>query len=593
MFARFFLIPLFFSFGINNGESFNRIFSWLDVFHGGFNIDRRLSNVDDANEENYNHAIIIDAGSTGSRVHVYRYINDPNSPLVSIDFKNEKYQKFYPGLSSFEDKYDNLTAMKQYMTPLIEYARQYVPLSQRARTPFYMLATAGLRKVREKNENIALSIMNLVYQYLAQYTEFIVEKSHVRIIEGKDEGLWSWIAANYLNGEIQKSVETGSPFNANTKGVLEMGGESLQITFVPNEHHISSQIISSQYLQYVTIGDVMFPIFTHSYMGIGMQAAQTKFDFYLTQNVNFNSNNHGDGDNSNTDNNRNYETPCYIKGITRDYSYYSIIENQENNNNNDNVKQIFWNGNGNFRECYDHLKKIIDVSDCNHDNNDGNIQSKELSLNSNNNNNNKIKVKTEDLICTPNGVSMPRLDNSKQFYYIENFYYTANVLKITENQANFYQSLLENGQKYCSLTREDAAKLYPHASEDEIKKTCFCAAWLAVILDEAFDLKDFNNYRVIRDINKVGIDWALGFLVINVNSIPQDQKLSSNMVFVSIVLILLIILCWYQYREGKCPTQVYKVRKSVIKMKEKMLNQNPKGYAKLHPYPAIGDQDLL
>jgi len=35
------------------------------------------------------------------------------------------------------------------------------------------------------------------------------------------------------------------------------------------------------------------------------------------------------------------------------------------------------------------------------------------------------------------------------------------------------------------------------------------------MVDNGFALSSFKNYQVIRDINDVGIDWALGFLLQN------------------------------------------------------------------------------
>lgn len=168
----------------------------------------------------YLYAVVVDAGSTGSRVHVYKYKNfidssnklNEASSLIEIDFRNEEYQKFYPGLSSFEDKSLDSKAMAEYMEPLLDFARQHVPFKYRPITPYFVLATAGLRKVREKSGETAENIINTCYQYL-ETSEFLNEKQFVRIIEGKDEGLWGWITANYLNGEIPNAVKSGKSSN--------------------------------------------------------------------------------------------------------------------------------------------------------------------------------------------------------------------------------------------------------------------------------------------------------------------------------------------------------------------------------------------
>lgn len=256
-----------------------------------------------------------------------------------------------------------------------------------------------------------------------------------------------------------------------------MGGESLQITFMPKLSDISNDALTSvksgdsELLSYVSIAGIDFLVFTHSYMGIGMQAAQTKFDRQLIT----------EGERS--------ESVCYIEGDTRERS---------------SGQSVVWQGKGDFDKCYSKLVDLVDTDEC------GNSQmSNEVS---------KLMKEIElEFECSPNGVLMPQFDkNGKEFYYIENFYYTAKVLKISElggKNGEFYNSLKTNGEKYCSLTKSEAIKSYPDASEDEISKTCFCAAWLTVIIDKGFKLSDYTQYSVVRDINNVGIDWALGFLV--------------------------------------------------------------------------------
>jgi len=36
-----------------------------------------------------------------------------------------------------------------------------------------------------------------------------------------------------------------------------------------------------------------------------------------------------------------------------------------------------------------------------------------------------------------------------------------------------------------------------------------------------------KNYEVIRDINKIGVDWAFGFLVLNGKSITTNIPLTT------------------------------------------------------------------
>ena len=228
--------------------------------------------------EDWHFVCIVDAGSTGSRIHVYKYLksddDEQDNGLIKVDIKNEKYQKFYPGLSSFEDKPTDYNAMGDYLDPILNFGRDNVPLSKRMDTPLFVLASAGMRKVRDRNTKTAQQIMDMAYKYLSE-SEFIVIKTGVKIIEGRDEGLWGWIAANYLNGELANLLKIKNINNIytaqTTKGVLEMGGESLQITFIPqdsslNELKSHNHGDALHHLETVNIGDVEFQLFTYSWM---------------------------------------------------------------------------------------------------------------------------------------------------------------------------------------------------------------------------------------------------------------------------------------------------------------------------------------
>ena len=152
-----------------------------------------------------------------------------------------------------------------------------------------------------------------------------------------------------------------------------MGGESLQITFVPDKSILDK--IPNKLLIYLELFDVKIPIFTHSYMHIGMQAAQTKYDTHLVTKGIFD------------------ESACYINGDIR--------------NRDEGKKSYSWKGKGNFDECLQGLSNII--------NNDKTTCQSKKKLN-------------DIMVCVPNGLTMPKIVGKQEFYYIENFYYTAKVL---------------------------------------------------------------------------------------------------------------------------------------------------------------------
>jgi len=491
--------------------------------------------------DDYEYVCIVDAGSTGSRIHVYKYRADDtrNSGLIAVDIKREKYEKFKPGLSSFESKANDDAAMSEYFEAILNFARDNVPLSKRAQTPLFVLASAGMRRVRERSKDTAQQIMDNVYRRLIA-SEFVVFREFIRIIEGRNEGLWGWIAANYLNGALSQLLLL-SPAEIyaqhRTKGILEMGGESVQITFIPSSVHSAADGDGNdedadmwQHMERVRIGHTEFSLFSYSWMGIGMEAAQNRLDSYLA-----------------TVKQQREASPCYIRGDVRQRQHTI-------------GQDIAWKGSGDFMACYSILTEIIDArlrSDCDVD---------------------AFEKYYMQMMCAPNGVLMPKIaaawntsgggggsasaamtatsKSFSEFYYIENFYYTANVLGIADvNGEQFLNTLLEKGKYYCSLHVDAAKKQFPEASEEEIRKTCFCAAWLLAVINKGFDLQHFDQFKVIRDIEGEGsIDWALGFLVAEVPNMMQKHNVLMDVFgsdtftfrFLLIVMAVLSVICCWQ-----------------------------------------------
>lgn len=86
------------------------------------------------------YAVIIDAGSTGSRVIAYEFHKGYLDGRLILD--NELFIESKPGLSSFHDEPKNGA---KTIEALLQKARVFVPQRFWATTPLVLKATAGLR----------------------------------------------------------------------------------------------------------------------------------------------------------------------------------------------------------------------------------------------------------------------------------------------------------------------------------------------------------------------------------------------------------------------------------------------------------------
>lgn len=125
------------------------------------------------------YALTIDAGSTGSRIHVYKFNNCGPSPQLEY----ETFKAVKPGLSAYAR---DPTAAAASLDPLLEEAYRVVPESLRKCTPVEVKATAGLRLLGQQESE---AILDEVRNRLETNWDFTVSGERaVEIMDGKDEG---------------------------------------------------------------------------------------------------------------------------------------------------------------------------------------------------------------------------------------------------------------------------------------------------------------------------------------------------------------------------------------------------------------------
>ena len=171
--------------------------------------------------DNALHTIIIDAGSTGSRLFIYK--RDGNGGVKRLGTK-----KTTPGLSDFASggataKYKNSSS--QYMK-LFRYANTIVPPSNRGGSRVRILATAGMRLFPE---TVQQDVYTSLRRGLEMEDEFEYRIEEIGTLGGEMEGYYGAIAINYLMGRVGRGMVKKGGLGA--LGSMDMGGSSTQIVF--------------------------------------------------------------------------------------------------------------------------------------------------------------------------------------------------------------------------------------------------------------------------------------------------------------------------------------------------------------------------
>ncbi len=89
------------------------------------------------------------------------------------------------------------------MESLLRYAMKHIPEQHQSTTPLFLLATAGMRLLSPEKQ---VAILSSACAYARQRTPFLLPDcdAHFQVIDGTTEGLYGWIAINYLLGSFDR-----------------------------------------------------------------------------------------------------------------------------------------------------------------------------------------------------------------------------------------------------------------------------------------------------------------------------------------------------------------------------------------------------
>lgn len=217
------------------------------------------------------YVVIVDAGSTGSRVLAFTFHSSLLNGNLILD--HELYTHVKPGLSSFAN---DPRRGAETLSGLLDKAKAVIPKSEWANTPLTMRATAGLRLLPKEKANGILDECRKLFDE----SGFLVTKNSVSIMEGTDEGIFAWFTVNFLFDRFTGRVSDG------TVAALDLGGGSTQVTFAPGETDVEHL---EKHIHAINAFGSNMSIYTHSYLGMGLMAARKEI---LTHGMNLQASRH-------------------------------------------------------------------------------------------------------------------------------------------------------------------------------------------------------------------------------------------------------------------------------------------------------------
>ncbi|NP_001309318.2 ectonucleoside triphosphate diphosphohydrolase 6 isoform 11 [Homo sapiens] len=202
------------------------------------------------------YGIMFDAGSTGTRVHVFQFTRPPReTPTLT----HETFKALKPGLSAYAD---DVEKSAQGIRELLDVAKQDIPFDFWKATPLVLKATAGLRLLPGEKAQKLLQKVKKVFKA----SPFLVGDDCVSIMNGTDEGVSAWITINFLTGSLKTP-------GGSSVGMLDLGGGSTQIAFLPRVEG-TLQASPPGYLTALRMFNRTYKLYSYSYLGLGLMSAR-------------------------------------------------------------------------------------------------------------------------------------------------------------------------------------------------------------------------------------------------------------------------------------------------------------------------------
>ncbi|XP_005407728.1 PREDICTED: ectonucleoside triphosphate diphosphohydrolase 7 [Chinchilla lanigera] len=451
----------------------------------------------DTEDPNLNYGLVIDCGSSGSRIFVYFWPRHNGNPHDLLDIKQMRdrnsqpvVKKIKPGISAMADTPEHAS---DYLRPLLSFAAAHVPVKKHKETPLYILCTAGMRLLPERKQ---LAILADLVKDLPLEFDFLFSQSQAEVISGKQEGVYAWIGINFVLGRFDHEDESDADSSQEsttgrrrTVGILDMGGASLQIAYevptstsaLPPKQEEAAKILLAEFNLGCDVQHTehVYRVYVTTFLGFGGNFARQRYeDLVLNETLN---KNRLLGEKTGLSPDNPFLDPCLPVGLT------DVVER--------NSQVLHIRGKGDWATCGMMLSPLLARSN-----------TSQASL---------------------NGIYQSPIDfNNSEFYgFSEFFYCTEDVLRIGGRYHG--PTFAKAAQDYCGmawsvLTQRFKNGLFSsHADEHRLKYQCFKSAWMYQVLHEGFHFPyDYPNLRTAQLVYDREVQWTLGAILYKTRFLP-------------------------------------------------------------------------
>ena len=202
---------------------------------------------------------VIDAGSTGSRLHIFELVTTINA--ITVDHSNVETNnngdirrteclrrgtsKAWTPLSAFappslDDDIEggskspingqkealNATHVAHHMLPLFDYASTAIPHGFHSSTPVRIAATAGMRLLPLEDQSLVYDALYTGLMEQVEIGRFVfmnLKRGDIMTLNGEREGFYGAVAANYLKGVVDAELRVIMP--PGVDGVVDSGAD--------------------------------------------------------------------------------------------------------------------------------------------------------------------------------------------------------------------------------------------------------------------------------------------------------------------------------------------------------------------------------